>query len=94
MDSQKVSEVKLTRNNFIVIGRAYGTYTATYVLGIGGLSKPTAATNAIANMYDNAALRGSQAVIDVTTSQRTTSYLGIVNKIEYTASGTIIEFTD
>lgn len=94
MSSQKTSEVKLTRNNFKVIGKAYGTYTATYFLGIGGLSKPTAATNAIANMYENAALMGPQAVIDITTSQRSTSYLGIVNKIEYTASGTVIEFTD
>lgn len=91
--NQNSTKVELSQNNFKVVGNAYGSYSATYIFGIGGLSKKTARTNAVANMYENAGLERAQAVINITTSERLTTYFGIINKVEYTASGTVIEFT-
>lgn len=92
--NQTTTKVELSRDNFKVVGTAQGVYSAKYIFGIGGLSKKSAKANAIADMYENADLTGSQAVININTMERYTTYLGIASKIEYTATCTVIEFTD
>ena len=83
----------MDKANFTVIGTANGSAKASYVFGIGGLSRKSLKGNAIADMYKNANLTGSQAIINVTFKQRASKIL-VYSKIEYTASGTIIEFID
>lgn len=86
--------VKLTSDNFKVIGTAEGQFVAKYYLGLfGGPSKSNGAANAVADMYKNANLKGSQTVINVTTSNTVKSVLGVYTVVTYKASGTIIEFT-
>lgn len=92
--NQTTTKVELSQNNFEVVGTAQGVYTAKYVFGIGGLSKKSAKANAVADMFVNADLTGAQAAININTMERISTYLGIVTKVEYTATCTVIEFTD
>ena len=87
------TQVVLDKANFNVIGTVDGVATATYLLGIGGLSEKSLKGNAIADMYERANLKGSQAIINVN-FKRCVEYVLIVQEIEYTASGVIIEFVD
>ena len=87
------TQVVLDKANFTVIGTVSGSASAGYLIGIGGLSKKSLKGNAVAKMYENANLTGSQAIINVTFKQRVSSIL-IYSEIEYTASGTIVEFFD
>lgn len=87
------TQVVLDKANFTVIGKVSGSASASYVLGIGGLSQKSLKGNAVAAMYENANLTGSQAIINVTFKQRVSCIL-ICSEIEYTASGTIVEFFD
>lgn len=87
------TQVVLDKANFTVIGTVSGSASASYILGIGGLSQKSLKGNAVAKMYENANLTGSQAIINVTFKQRVSSIL-IYSEIEYTASGTIVEFFD
>lgn len=84
--------LKLSCDNFEVIGNVEGTSHATYVLGIGGVSRRAVKENAIADMYRNANLTGAQAVINVTTTVKARFYFLWV-KYDFIASGQIIEFT-
>lgn len=88
------TQVVLDDANFKVVGSAEGSVTASYVFGIGGLSQKALKGNAIAEMYKNANLTGSQAIINVTFKERVSSYVLVYSQIEYTATGTIIEFVD
>lgn len=86
--------VKLEQSNFKVVGTACGCYEATYWFGVfGGPSKANGAANAVADMYKNANLSGSQAAINVVTSSKLKSVLGVYTKVTYEASCQIIEFT-
>lgn len=87
------TQVVLDNANFKVVGTAQGSAKATYIFGIGGLSKKSLKGNAVANMYKNANLTGSQAIINVNFKQRASIIL-FAGQIEYTASGTIIEFVE
>ena len=87
------TQVVLDKANFTVIGTVSGSAKASYILGIGGLSKKSLKGNAVTEMYENANLTGSQAIINVTFKQRVSNVL-IYSEIEYTASGTIVEFFD
>ena len=87
------TQVVLDKANFKVIGTVTGSAQASYLFGIGGLSQKSLKGNAIADMYKNANLTGSQAIINVTLKHRASNIL-VYSQIEYTASGTIIEFID
>jgi len=87
--------VKLDHNNFKVVGTANGTFEAVYWFGaFGGPSKANGAANAVADMYKNANLSGSQAAINVTTTTKVKSIFGVYSVITYEASCQIIEFTE
>lgn len=83
----------LSQDNFKVIGNVEGSAHATYVLGIGGVSKRAIKENAIADMYRNACLTGAQAVTNVTTTMKARFYL-FWWEYDFIASGQIIEFTE
>ncbi len=87
------TQVVLDKANFNVIGTVDGVATATYILGIECLSEESLKGNAIADMYKRANLKGSQTIINVN-FKRCVEYVLIVQKIEYTASGVIIEFVN
>ena len=86
------TEVILSQNNFNVVGTAEGSYTVHYVFGLGGSSKSAIRENAVQQMYKNANLRGSQTIINVSSSTSRRSILGIYVEKTVTAYGTIIEF--
>ena len=83
----------LEQSDMNFIGNVEGRAHATYVFGIGGLSKAAVEENAIADMYRNADLSGAQAVTNVTTTVKTRVFPFVVC-YEYIASGQVIEFTE
>ena len=86
------TQVVLDKSNFVVIGKAEGRAKMTQILGIGGLSQKSLKGNAIADMYENANLQGSQTIINVNLKQRVSGFIPIILNTEYTATGTIIQF--
>lgn len=91
--NQVQTEVVLAKKNYKVIGTVYGESTQTYVFGIGGLSKASMAQSAIADMYRNANLTGSQAIINPNVSYKN-KFILIYSQAKCIASGTVIEFTE
>ena len=87
------TNVVLSQNNFKVIGESEGVAEATYIFGIGGLSKKALEANAIAIMTENAHLRGSQAIVNVTVNQSVADWVGIYTKRTVTARCQVVEFT-
>lgn len=87
------TKVMLSENNFKVVGQAYGEATATYILGIGGLSKKTLKNNAINEMAKNANLTGAQTLTNITTHSSIKMITPLYVVITYTATANIIEFT-
>ncbi len=86
------THVVLDKANFEVIGQAEGSWSAEYVLGFGGYKKETLKENAIQQMYKNANLKSSQAIINVNYSTSVRTVLGFYTEYTVTAYGTIIEF--
>ena len=89
-----VPETKLILKeaNYQIVGEATGEWSATYVFGIGGLSKKALKTNALSEMYKNAKLTGTQKIINVTTTTSVEAWMGIYTKQRVIAHGYIIEF--
>ena len=88
------TDVVLTQKNFTVVGQAEGTASTTLVLGIGGLSKKALNGNAVAAMYENAKLTGSQTIVNVNIKSSSAGCAPFFVHTTYTATGTIIEFTE
>lgn len=87
------TEVILAKKNYKVVGTAQGESTQNYWFGIGGMSSKSMKESAIAEMYRNANLSGSRAVINVNVSYKNKMML-IHYKKKAIATGTIIEFTE
>ena len=87
------TKVMLAENNFKVIGQAYGEASATYICGIGGLSKKALKNNAINEMSKNANLTGAQTLTNITTNMSIKMITPLYMNITYTATANIIEFT-
>jgi hypothetical protein len=85
------TEVRLLKDNFKVVGLAKGEWSATYVFGIGGLSKKALTNNAISEMYKNANLTGTQQIINITTTTSIEQWV-VYTKKRAIARGYIIEF--
>ena len=88
------TEVVLSQKNFKVVGQAEGHAKATMVLGIGGLSKRSVRANAVAEMYKAAKLSGSQTIININVKHAIVGLPPFYVRNIYTATGTIIEFTE
>ncbi len=70
-----------------------GESKQNYWFGIGGLSKKSLGESAMSEMYKNANLTGSQAIINVNVSYKD-KYILIHNQAKAIATGTVIEFVD
>ena len=81
----------LQDGNYHIVGQVEGEYSATYILGCGGLSKKALTTNAISEMYKNANLTGNQQIINITTTTSIENGVGY-SKPRAIARGYIIEF--
>ena len=86
------TKVILKENNYKIVKEVEGEWSATYVFGIGGLKKKALTSNAIAEMYKNAALTGNQQIINITTTQSVESWVGIYSRYKVVARGYVIEF--
>ena len=87
------TNVVLSQKNFHVVKHVQAETSATYVFGIGGLSKKSLYNNAVAELTKKANLTGSQALVNVTfhTSGKLILCFG---KVTYFAEGTVIEFDE
>ena len=81
----------LKEANYKIIGQVEGEWSATYVFGIGGLSKKALTNNAISEMYKNANLTGTQQIINITTTTSIEQWV-VYTKKRAIARGYIIEF--
>ena len=91
--NQVQTEVVLAKKNYNVIGTVSGVCSQNYVFGIGGLSKSSMANSAVAEMYRNANLTGSQAIINTNVSYKNKMIL-VYTQAKCIASGTVIEFVE
>lgn len=87
------TEVVLSQKNYKVIGTVSGECTQNYILGIGGLSQSSMAQSAISEMYKNANLTGSQAIINTNVCYKNKLII-LYTQSKCIASGTIIEFIE
>ena len=90
-ENQNQTSVVLSQANYQVVGTAVGESSQTYVLGIGGLSKKSLEQAAVSEMYKNANIKGSQAIINTNVYFRTECFVFWTNVKAY-AQGTVIEF--
>lgn len=87
------TEVVLSENNYKVIESVQGTTHASYVFGIGGLSKSALVAEARADMLKKADIvGGSKAIINETVEIKN-SFFPFYRKYEVSVSGFVIEFT-
>ena len=86
------TQVLLQNNEFKIIGKAKGEASATYILGIGGLSQKAIYNNAVADMFNNANLSGSQTITHINVHNHIGGVPPFYYKVKYVASGTIITF--
>lgn len=87
------TNVVLSQKNFHVVKHVQAETSATYVFGIGGLSKKSLYNNAVAELTKKANLTGSQALVNVTVKNSAKLFL-IYGKVTYIAEGTVIEFEE
>ena len=93
--NSNVTNVELSRKNFKIVDKVSGQSTATYILGIGGLSNKALIEKAKANMLSKAELTGSaKAIVNVTTESHVSIIYPFFFQRTVTVSGHIIEFTD
>ena len=93
--SHNMPETKLILKeaNYKIVGQVEGEWSATYIFGIGGLSKKSLTNNAISEMYKNANLTGSQQIINITTTTSVEQWV-VYTKMRAIARGYIIEFEE
>ena len=90
--SNEQTQVVLNQANYEVVGTATGECTQVYIIGIGGMSKKSMSESAMSEMYQNANLVGSRAIINANVQYKYSTILGVYTKITAIANGTIIEF--
>lgn len=88
------TEVVLSQKNFKVIGQAEGISTITQVLGIGGCSQKEVRANAVNEMFKNANLKGAQTIVNINVKSAYSGVPPFFVRTTYSATGTIIEFTE
>lgn len=90
--NQMQTNVVLSQNNFIVVKDVCGEASATYFFGIGGYRAAETKASAMNQMILNAALSGSQAIVNANVSIHMQTVLGIYTKVTAYATGTVVEF--
>lgn len=90
-----MTNVELARKNFKVVDKISGTYTATYIMGVGGLSHKALIEKAKADMFARNDLTGSsKAVVNVAVEEHIAAFLIFYVRRTVTVSAHVIEFTD
>ena len=85
------TNVVLGQKNFHVVKNVEAEVSATYVFGIGGLSKKALHNNALAELTKEADLEGAQALVNVAVHISVADYV-VFSKVTYQAKGTVVEF--
>lgn len=88
------TKVILSESNYHIVKEVSGEWTATYIFGIGGLSKKALENNAVSEMYKNAGLTGNQQIINITTTQSVETWALVYSKVRAIAHGYVIEFEE
>ena len=91
--NQNQTNVVLSQKNFHVVKTVEAEVSATYIFGIGGLSKKALHDNVVAELTKAAGLTGSQALVNVT-FHNSGKFFYVWNKITYHAEATVIEFDE
>lgn len=91
--NQNQTQVVLSDNNFRIVKTVQAEVHCTYVFGIGGLSKKALMSNAISELTKKADLKGSQALINITTKTHN-KWIIVWARCSMVAQGTVIEFID
>lgn len=90
-----VTKVNLSSANFRKVGFVQGSSSATYILGIGGLTKKGLVASSKAKMYENTELKGAQCVINEHTEWKASNINPYMwGTVSVTTSGTVIEFNN
>ena len=93
--NQNLTNVVLQGNDYKIVEKVKGEAQAKYILVFGGNRSKALIEEARAEMLQNANLIGSsKAVINETVESSVTTIFGIVNTINVTVSGYVIEFTE
>ncbi len=92
--NHNTTEVVLTKNNFKVVGLVKGEAEATYVLGIGGLSKNGLIAEATANMLASSQMEGASRCVINEVVEVKTSGIFFISKRKVIVSAQVIEFID
>lgn len=87
------TKVILSESNYHIVKEVSGEWSATYIFGIGGLSKKSLETNAVSEMYKNAGLTGNQQIVNVTTTLSVENWV-VYSKHRAIAHGYVIEFEE
>ncbi len=87
------TNVVLSQKNFHVVKTVKAEVSASYIFGIGGLSKKALHDNVIAELTKEAGLTGSQALVNVTV-HTSAKFIIYYNEVTYHAEGTVIEFDE
>jgi len=87
------TKVILSESNYHIVKEVSGEWSATYIFGIGGLSKKSLKNNAVSEMYKNAGLTGNQQIVNVTTTLSVENWV-VYSKHRAIAHGYVIEFEE
>ena len=88
------TNVVLQEANYHVVDNVTAEASATYIMGIGGMSRRALKETAVAELVEVANLKGPQALVNVSVKMSVQNVYVFWSKITYTATGTIIEFED
>lgn len=88
------TQVVLEENNFEVIDQVQGQSTATFVFGIGGITKKAMIAEARADMLRRSNIVGTSRAIIHETVEIQHSFFPFVRTYTVTVSGFVVEFTD
>jgi len=89
-----VTQVVLSKNNYVVIDSVRGEAEAMYVFGIGGFLKEALIAEAKADMLSKTNIIGGARAIINETVEIKYSWFPIVRLFKVTVSGHVIEFTE
>ncbi len=90
-----MTNVELSKKNFKVVELISGTSSATYIMGIGGLTHKALIEKAKADMFSRHDLTGGpKAIVNMTVEDHFATYLIFYVKRTVTVSAHIVEFTE
>ncbi len=91
--NQNQTNVVLSENNFRIVKTVSAEVHSKYVFGIGGLTTKSLMANAISELTKKADLKGSQALINITTHTHR-KFILLHETRSMVAQGIVIEFLD